>query len=56
MSFYNMAIGKKGYCLVPGHDTQHVLTLDCWSELRRFLYGNDNYNSYVQACKDKPKK
>lgn len=56
MSFFDMAIGKKGYCLVPGHPVEHTLTLDCWSEMRRFVYTTEDYAKYVTACKAKSKK
>lgn len=52
MSIRSMDIGKKGFCLKKGHPVEHVLTLDCWVELRRWLHDNpENYDAYVKACK-----
>lgn len=50
-----MAIGKPGYCLLKKHPkTQHILDLDCWQELRRFVHDNAcDYETYVQKCKNK---
>lgn len=50
----DMAIGKKGYCLVPGHPEQHELTTECWGKLRAWLHDYDGTESqYKKACKDK---
>lgn len=59
MSIYKMDIGKKGYCMVSGHATEHELTLECWRELRTFLFDrqhlseSENYKEYVRRCKNK---
>jgi hypothetical protein len=56
MSFErSMEIGKKGYCLVPGHPVQHELTVECWGKLRNWLYFNPNgtESQYRDQCKGK---
>lgn len=48
----NMAIGKNGYCLVPGHPKEHVLDTTCWGKLRNWLYNNPNgtQQQYINDC------
>lgn len=48
-----MNIGKKGYCIRPGCPVEHVLTLDCWVFVRRFLHESGNYDEYVALAKRK---
>lgn len=35
-------IGQLGPCLLPGHPKEHVLKLECMSEIRRFLLDDIN--------------
>lgn len=48
----SMKIGKKGYCLVPGHPKEHKLETSCWSSLRNWLYHNPEgtQQQYIDAC------
>jgi hypothetical protein len=59
MSFDGMDVGKKGYCLVPDHPVEHVLTLQCWRELRNYFYNTSDKDStfaaYKQKCERKKK-
>jgi len=49
-----MAIGKKGFCLVPGHPTEHVLTTECWGKLRAWLHDHDGTEQeYKDKCRSK---
>jgi hypothetical protein len=38
MDFDKMDIDKPGPCMVSGHPKNHKLTLECWAEMRRYLY------------------
>lgn len=56
MSFNNMNIGKKGYCLLPDHPVEHKLELDCWVQVRRFVHDSNDYAEYVRMAKNKNNK
>lgn len=56
MSFErSMAIGKVGYCLVPGHPIQHKLEQQCWSKLRGWLHDSRvlTEGQYMADCERK---
>jgi len=52
MKFKDMDIGKEGPCMVPGHKKSHVLTLACWSEMRRFLFDH-SFQDFLEKVENK---
>jgi hypothetical protein len=52
MNLKDMDIGKSGPCMVPGHPKNHKLTLECWSEMRRYLYDH-SFQEFLAAVRNK---
>jgi hypothetical protein len=52
MDFSSMDVGKPGPCMIPGHPKKHRLTLECWSEMRRFLFDH-TWEEFLEKVKNK---
>lgn len=49
-----MDVGKKGFCLVPGHPVEHVLDTECWGKLCAWLHDRPGTEQqYKNDCRNK---
>ena len=51
-SLADMDIGKKGPCMVSGHPRYHVLSLECWSTMRRYIFDH-TWDQFLRKVDEK---